>query len=439
MRPILVAVVAVAALIGAVALSQPGSKAPDGSVGALQVQSESRNPWTHLRLNNSTDDFKFVVVSDRTGGHREKIFSKAIEQINLLQPEFVLSVGDLIEGYSTDREKVLEQWKEFQSFASKLQMPFFYVPGNHDVTNKAMEKIWEEKFGRRYYHFVYKGVLFLILNSNDPPASASFSEAQVAWAQKVLEDNKNARWTIVAFHKPLWHGTDIEKNRWGQIERTLAGRNYTVFVGHEHRYVKFVRNGMNYYQLATTGGGSKLRGVWYGEFDHITWVTMKPAGPVLANIMLDGIVPENLTLPETTEPVPQYDRKATHPVRGVVYLDGAPAAGATVSFYSKDAAGRKGLRFAGDGAVEGDGSFVASTYGAFDGLPIGEYAVTVAYDGRYGAGLDKKSLIPAAYTKAETSPLTATVKAGKNDLTLDVKGIIEEKDLTPRSGAKEPK
>jgi serine/threonine-protein phosphatase CPPED1 len=434
MKSILLASVAVAALVVAVALSQPGPKGLDGPTAALQIQSESRNPWTHLRLNNNADDFKFIVVSDRTGGHREKIFSKAIEQINLLQPEFVLSVGDLIEGYSTDREKVLDQWKEFQAFTSKLQMPFFYVPGNHDVTNPAQEKIWEEKFGRRYYHFVYKGVLFLILNSDDPPGSTSLSEEQVAFAKKVLDDNKDARWTIVALHKPMWHGNDVEKNRFGQVEKALAGRNYTVFVGHEHRYVKYVRQGMNYYQLATTGGGSKLRGVRYGEFDHITQVTMKKDGPLLANIMLDGILPENLVVPETTEPVPQYDRKATHQVRGVVYLDGAPAAGATVSFYSKETTGKKALRFAGDGIVEGDGSFVVSAYGAFDGLPIGEYAVTVAYDGRYGSGADKKALIPAAYAKAETSPLTAVVKSGKNELTLEVKSVVEEKEPKTKEG-----
>src|SRR6478735_4351588 len=105
MKSILLGSVAVAALVVAVALSQPAPKGLDSPAGALQIQSESRNPWTHLRLNNNADDFKFIVVSDRTGGHRERIFSKAVEQINLLQPEFVLSVGDLIEGYTTDREK----------------------------------------------------------------------------------------------------------------------------------------------------------------------------------------------------------------------------------------------------------------------------------------------------------------------------------------------
>src|SRR5439155_21494528 len=66
-----------------------------------------------------------------------------------LQPAFVVSVGDLIEGYSKDPAVLAEQWKEFQGYVHKLQMPFFYVPGNHDVANAVEAKEWEARFGRR--------------------------------------------------------------------------------------------------------------------------------------------------------------------------------------------------------------------------------------------------------------------------------------------------
>lgn len=99
---------------------------------------------------------------------------------------------------------------------------------------------------------------------------------------------------MVFLHKPMWTDKDLEKRGWANFEKTLEGRKYTVFCGHVHRYQKYVRNGMNYYQLATTGGGSRLRGVQYGEFDHISWITMKRDGPRSTNIMLDGILPENL-------------------------------------------------------------------------------------------------------------------------------------------------
>jgi hypothetical protein len=37
------------------------------------------------------------------------------------------------------------------------------------------------------------------------------------------------------------------------------------------------------------GGGSGLRGPVFGQFDHVMWVTMTDDGPILANLMLEGI------------------------------------------------------------------------------------------------------------------------------------------------------
>ena len=128
-------------LVAAVALSEKPSLEKE-----LQIQIGDKNPWTSLKMNNDPDDFRFAVVSDRTGGHRPKIFSQAMQQINLLQPEFVMSVGDLIEGYSDKSDKVEQEWTEFQSYVKRLQMPFFYVPGNHDITNAMQEKMYREKY-----------------------------------------------------------------------------------------------------------------------------------------------------------------------------------------------------------------------------------------------------------------------------------------------------
>ena len=64
-----------------------------------------------------------------------------------------MSVGDLIEGGSEDREIVDAEWEEFVSFVEALEMPFFYVPGNHDISNQVMADVWQERFGRSYYSF----------------------------------------------------------------------------------------------------------------------------------------------------------------------------------------------------------------------------------------------------------------------------------------------
>ncbi len=425
MKRILLATVVVGLLLSALAFS--GNKKTPAKA-ELQIEVENRNPWTHLRLNDAPDTFHFIVVSDRTGSHRPRIFSQAIEQINLLQPAFVVSVGDLIEGYSKDPAVLAAQWKEFQGYTAKLKMPFFYVPGNHDVSNPIQADLWKERFGKRYYHFLYKDVLFLAINSDDPheDKEGRISKEQIEYFQKVLNANPNVRWIFVCMHKPIWTQENLDKSGWLDIESALAGRNYTVFAGHIHHYQKFVRQGMNYYQLATTGGGSRLRGLAYGEFDHIAWVTMKPAGaPVIANIMLDGILPENLKKPITDEEgAIVYNRKPVHPVRGKVTFDSAPAVGAQICYWvpdPKDKEGKKAIRVS-DAFVEPDGAYAMSGWAAFDGLPEGDYMVTVTLrqpmfepSGKLG-----KNLLPEKYASPRTSGLTAKVKTGANEINFDL-------------------
>lgn len=261
---------------------------------------EGPRPWSSLELNNSSDRFQFAIVTDRTGGHRPGVFMKGVRALNLLQPEFVMSVGDLIEGYTEDLEELDRQWDEFDGFIAQLDMPFFYVPGNHDITNKVMEGVWKERFGQTHYYFKYKGVLFMCLNSEDQYRGASrgsISDEQYEWIKEVLAREQDVKWTLLFMHQPLWL-QNTDPVRWFDVEALLADRKHTVFVGHRHRYVKYERNNNNYFMLATTGGGSSLRGPELGEFDHVVWVTMTEDGPILANIMLEGVWDENVNTEE---------------------------------------------------------------------------------------------------------------------------------------------
>jgi len=299
-------------------------------VADTSYSGEPAVPRTDKPFLDDPDNFQFVVVADRTGGHRPGVFDQAMDKINLLQPEFVMCVGDLIEGYSDDDAELNAQWDEVESMLGKLQMPFFYTVGNHDISNERMRDLWHQRLGRDYYHFVYKNVLFLSLNTEDPPVKLSereyngqarllemmeqdpegtqdmllqrsklrvaggpkpqpsevaISEEQVRYVKRVLEENTDVRWTMVFMHKPAWE-TDSAQFR--QIESMLGNRPYTVVAGHEHYYMYTRRQGRDYLDLATTGG------IWInqgpGNMDHITWVTMTGEGPVIGNIRLDGLL-----------------------------------------------------------------------------------------------------------------------------------------------------
>lgn len=262
-------------------------------------QNQSEKPWTERGFENDPDNFQFAIMSDRTGGHRAGVFGKAVEKLNLLQPEFVMCVGDLIEGYTKDEVEIDRQWAEFDSLLNPLAMRFFFLPGNHDISNEVMRKEWMERYGRAYYHFLYKDVLFLVMDSNDGDDDATLSREQIDYMKKALADHPEVRWTLVFMHHPIWLYSEF--NGFAEVEDVLKDRDYTVYAGHFHRYMQAIRKDRNYYVLASTGGGSRLRGPKFGEFDHISWVTMTNEGPIMLNLKLDGMLDHDVATGSTSD------------------------------------------------------------------------------------------------------------------------------------------
>ena len=131
MRQFVLGIATAGAMVGVIALSRSesaiGQKSAADSNG-IAIEAGAKNPWTSLNLNHDPDEYHFAVVSDRTGGHRDKVFSRAVQQINLLQPTFVMSVGDLIEGYSLKEDVVNKQWDEFDSYVKKFSAAVLLRP-----------------------------------------------------------------------------------------------------------------------------------------------------------------------------------------------------------------------------------------------------------------------------------------------------------------------
>jgi predicted phosphodiesterase len=257
-------------------------------------------PWTKPLVEpaHSAEEFRFAITSDLTGNYRKGVFEQAVERINLMRPDFTITVGDLVEGYVDNDTVIRNEFEWFDAMANRFDAPFFYVAGNHDVSvtwkdNDRMLRIWRQRYGPDYYSFIYRDVLFLCLNSNDQ-GHYVLREQQQAWALKTLDDHRSARWTIVICHDPLWEYK--WDTGWSAIEAALGERPYTVFSGHYHRYAKFRRNERDYYILAATGGGTQdnFTPEAHGVMDHFAWVTMTAQGPLVANVMLPGIVRDDV-------------------------------------------------------------------------------------------------------------------------------------------------
>jgi hypothetical protein len=302
-------------------------------------------PWINLDLApDPAQQFTFAVLSDRTGLARPGVFERAVHVTNLLRPDFVVQVGDQIEGYVEDAAELEAQWKEFDAITDELAVPYFRVPGNHDVSNDVMKEEWLRRHGALHYAFRYRDVLFVVLDTQDPPQlvtdfrgdggpeffaryrellgkdpaelmrlldtdrelaqqfieasidwegrmPANFGEAQIAWARDTIAANADARWTFLLMHMPAWQ-VDAAGNPHAEFARIVAAlgdRPYTALCGHVHNYQRRVIGGREHIRLGPTGG------LWVksgedGNFDHVMLVTMTAGGPVIANVVLDGVL-----------------------------------------------------------------------------------------------------------------------------------------------------
>jgi hypothetical protein len=107
-------------------------------------------------------------------------------------------------------------------------------------------------------------------------------------------------------------------------------------------------------------------------------------------------------------------------VRGQVFLDGRPLAGATVTFHPADLTILRPVRA--DGNTAEDGSFLLSTYTAGDGAPTGRYKVTVV-SRRADFEIDGKparNLLPERHSKPTTSGLDVEVTEGENEFRFEL-------------------
>lgn len=280
-------------------------------------------PWTDRPVDDGPGAFTFAVFSDLNGGEREGVFRVAVEQLSLLRPALIMSVGDLIDGGTEDRARLAREWDSFDARATGASAPIFRVGGNHDLTNRTMRDVWTERYGARYYHFVYRDVLFLVLDSEDfaPERMREIYEARAAYIEArdagdddvdemayvrmpervtgqiraeqsryfvdVLAEHDDVRWTMVFMHKPVWMREEPDPD-FAAIEAALSNRPYTVFNGHLHDFSHTTREGRDYITLGTTGGAQDPASE--SSFDHVTLVTVARGEPSLAHLRMDGIL-----------------------------------------------------------------------------------------------------------------------------------------------------
>ncbi|MEK5162154.1 metallophosphoesterase [Paenibacillus sp. FSL R5-0527] len=295
--------------------------------------STTKGPWFGELPVPEGGDYDFAFISDRTGGAVHEMFEKGLEAAKRLNPDFIVSIGDLVEGYWTDEAEAHGEWDRIDPLLAGLGVPVFQTVGNHDYGTEAMIRVWRERKGIDYYAFRYDRTLFLVANTETAPLSLPeamlelmqqanrelirnpqalfmdlmrdlagdnvpaeawkmtedtlidphLSEEQIDFFERVLADNADVDWTFVCLHQPAWKKPDPVFER---LERLLAERPYTVVSGHVHYLEVTEKRGRQYIQMGKTGGLHCFEGP--GDIHHILSVKMRGGVPQFEVILLEG-------------------------------------------------------------------------------------------------------------------------------------------------------
>jgi len=190
------------------------------------------------------DRFTFCILGDTRVPGLAKIFPQNIKEMNLLDPSFIIDVGDLIPGYTGDAILIQRQWDDFLKVTAASRVPLVPVVGNHDVWDHQSLAIYKHRIG------------------------------------------------------PVWAD---ESNWLAEVHPLL--KQYpvkAVFAGHIHIYRKDVVNGIPCF--ITGGGGAEIgSNPEAGDFYHFLHVSVKGDQVHIAVIKTGGIESEDVVTGQVIE------------------------------------------------------------------------------------------------------------------------------------------
>jgi len=244
-----------------------------------------------------SDSFTFVHLTDfHIGDPRGlmenpkeiigwKAARKVVEEINLLNPDFVIISGDLTFGQLYPFEYTFE-YKTCYEILQDFTVPTYLCPGNHDGYVQTFQdglKFWENYFGPLYYSFDYQNTHFLSINSYDWPYKArlgfsylvfnwggSIQQDQLNWIENDLTSYSEVDQTIMMMHhNPLWDtkGDSLLGNGYYNRDALLnlirSNNVDAVFDGHVH-YDDITLDNETVYVTTTTVSSSFTGDAYWG-------------------------------------------------------------------------------------------------------------------------------------------------------------------------------
>jgi 3',5'-cyclic AMP phosphodiesterase CpdA len=232
--------------------------------------------WTFPAATAQRDDETIVVqisdthLGDKHAPHAAKNLKQAVEMINDRRPDAVILSGDIGENP--------QAWDEAKSILKKLKPPLYYVPGNHDVHSRDVDR-YRNVFGKDYYTFDINRITFVVIDSQLlgnydvyearqpmplPPETEDESERMFSWLESLRDrDDRDRKRTIIGVQhipmfrdgnfpdsKPYWVISDPYRSKELKVLHELGIKD--MLVGHWHNGRVFKKEGITWHVAPST-------------------------------------------------------------------------------------------------------------------------------------------------------------------------------------------
>ena len=178
-----------------------------------------------IKEGQKEDSFTFTFLTDihlQPELRATEGFQMAINKVNALDPDFVITGGDLVMdvlGSSYGRADTL--YNLYTDMIKGFNMPVYNTIGNHENYGYSSipkvdpdhpeygQKIFENRIGKRFYSFDHKGWHFMILDGiekgddNRGSYIGKVDDTQLTWIKEDLEKLDPETPIVVVTHIPL--------------------------------------------------------------------------------------------------------------------------------------------------------------------------------------------------------------------------------------------
>lgn len=172
-------------------------------------------------LNKETFSFAFLTdIHLQPEDHAVEGFSQAIDSVNRLNPDFVLTGGDLVmDAMEQHYGRTDSLYKLYLNTIKRFKMPVYNTMGNHEIFGlykesgvshdhpEFGEKMFEKRIGKSYYAFEHKGWKFIVLNSIEDTHQNGYiglvDSVQFGWLKAEISKTDPKMPIVVSTHIPL--------------------------------------------------------------------------------------------------------------------------------------------------------------------------------------------------------------------------------------------